>query len=151
MEPATRIERATSHRFGPEPCLTDSYEGGQPPCTIPVQGAHPLQFPPARPFNGTIAARRHPTVQMIDVVLRMMEPATRIERATCGLRTSASPTSDNVSPQETINQNSSNMGGDGASLSCPGSSVVANSECEGARLENPPASATIGSERPSTA
>jgi len=28
MEPATRIERVTRHRFGSETCLTDSYKGG---------------------------------------------------------------------------------------------------------------------------
>ena len=45
MEPATRIERATCHRFGPEACLTDSYEGGQPPCTIPSKGTIPFESP----------------------------------------------------------------------------------------------------------
>jgi hypothetical protein len=30
LESATRIERATSHRFGPEAYLTDSYKGVQP-------------------------------------------------------------------------------------------------------------------------
>ena len=56
-----------------------------------------------------------------------MEPATRIERATCGLRTSADPTSDKLTPQETTNEDSSEVAGDGAGLSCPGSSVVAES------------------------
>src|SRR5438093_4366769 len=32
--------------LGPEACLVDSYEGGQPPCTIPTKGAHPLREPP---------------------------------------------------------------------------------------------------------
>jgi len=54
-----------------------------------------------------------------------MEPATRIERATCDLRTSAAPTSHNRTPQETINQDVSEVGHDGADLSCPGSSMVA--------------------------
>jgi len=55
-----------------------------------------------------------------------MEPATRIERATCGLRITTSPTSDKLTPQETTNQDSPDMGEDGGSLSCPGSSVVAD-------------------------
>jgi hypothetical protein len=54
-----------------------------------------------------------------------MEPAIRIERTTCGLRNSDNATSDNLSPQETTNQDVSEVGADGAGLSCPGSSVVA--------------------------
>ena len=57
-----------------------------------------------------------------------MEPATRIERATCGLRTVPEPTSDNVTPQETTKQAPPDMGLDGGSLSCPGSSVVAEED-----------------------
>src|SRR5687767_3943345 len=57
MEPATRIERATCHRFGPEACLTDSYEGGQPPCTIPTKGTHPLRIPTARWFYHWLGSR----------------------------------------------------------------------------------------------
>ena len=56
-----------------------------------------------------------------------MEPAIRIERTTCGLRISDSPTSGNLTPQETTTQDALDMGPDGAGLSCPGSSVVA--EC----------------------
>ena len=56
----------------------------------------------------------------------VMEPATRIERATCGLRTVPEPTTDNVNPQETTKQDPQDMGLDGSSLSCPGSSVVAD-------------------------
>lgn len=55
-----------------------------------------------------------------------MEPATRIERATCGLRTVPDLTSDNINPQETTTQEVGEMGLDGGSLSCPGSSVVAD-------------------------
>ena len=54
-----------------------------------------------------------------------MEPATRIERATCGLRIPQNPTSDNLKPQETTKEDAPDMGPDGAELSCPGSSVVA--------------------------
>jgi hypothetical protein len=54
-----------------------------------------------------------------------MEPAIRIERTTCGLRISDSPTSDNLTPQETTNRDAPDMVADGAGLSCPGSSVVA--------------------------
>jgi len=57
-----------------------------------------------------------------------MEPAIRIERTTCGLRISDSPTSDNLTPQETTNQDAPDMGTDGADLSCPGSSVVADAD-----------------------
>jgi hypothetical protein len=53
-----------------------------------------------------------------------MEPATRIERATCGLLISEYPTSDKLSPQETTNQDASEVGSDGSGLSCPGSSVA---------------------------
>ena len=42
------LNGATCHRFGAEPCLTDSYEGGQPPCTIPTKGTHPLRNPSGR-------------------------------------------------------------------------------------------------------
>ncbi len=55
-----------------------------------------------------------------------MEPATRIERATCGLRTVPDPTSDNLNPQETTAQEVGKMGLDGGGLSYPGSSVVAD-------------------------
>jgi hypothetical protein len=61
----------------------------------------------------------------VETALRTMEPATRIERATCGLQIISSPTSDNLTPQETTKDDSSDKGQDGASLSCPGSSVVA--------------------------
>jgi hypothetical protein len=59
-----------------------------------------------------------------------MEPATGIEPATCGLRISDSPTSDNLTPQETTTQDALDMGADGAGLSCPGSSVVADSDSD---------------------
>ena len=39
------LNGTTCHRLGPETCLTDSYKGGQPPCTIPTKGAHPLRAP----------------------------------------------------------------------------------------------------------
>ena len=57
---------------------------------------------------------------------RFMEPATRIERATCGLRISSNPTSDNLTPQETTKEDAPEVGTDGSELSCPGSSVVAD-------------------------
>ena len=59
-----------------------------------------------------------------------LEPAIRIERTTCGLRNSDDPTSDNLTPQETTNQDTAQVGADGAVLSCPGSSVVAGSSGE---------------------
>jgi hypothetical protein len=54
-----------------------------------------------------------------------MELATGIEPATCGLRISQGPTSDNLSPQETTKEDAPDMGLDGAKLSCPGSGVLA--------------------------
>jgi hypothetical protein len=42
-----------------------------------------------------------------------MEPAIRIERTTCGLRISDNPISDNLTPQETTNQDAPDMGADG--------------------------------------
>ena len=45
---------------------------------------------------------------------------------TCGLRISDSPTSDNLTLRETTNQDTPDMGPDGAGLSCPGTSVVAD-------------------------
>ena len=72
-----------------------------------------------------------------------MEPAIRIERTTCGLRISNSPTSDSLTPQEITNQDTPDTGLDGAELSCPGSSVVA----EGARFEAPTGAETIGLDR----
>ena len=39
-------DRTTDRRrVGPEACLSASYKGGQPPCTIPTKGAHPLRNP----------------------------------------------------------------------------------------------------------
>ena len=76
-----------------------------------------------------------------------MEPATRIERATCGLRISPHPTSHNLNPQETTNQDAPEVGADGPELSCPGSSVVADAEGEAARFENTPIPEPIGSNR----
>ena len=55
-----------------------------------------------------------------------MEPATGIEPATCGLRNPENPTSDNLKPQETTKKDAPDMGLDGAGLSYPGSSVVAD-------------------------
>jgi hypothetical protein len=63
----------------------------------------------------------------VEISVGFMEPAIRIERTTCGLRIPDSPTSDNLTPQETTNQDTPNREVDGAGLSCPGSSVVAKS------------------------
>ena len=51
--------------------------------------------------------------------------ATRKVEVTRGLGITPGTTSDNLTPPETTNQDSPDMGPDGASLSCPGSSVVA--------------------------
>jgi hypothetical protein len=52
--------------------------------------------------------------------------AERGKQLTCGLRISDNPSSDNLTPQATTTQDPLDMGPDGASLSCPGSSVVAD-------------------------
>ena len=39
-----------------------------------------------------------------------MQPAIRIERTTCGLRSSANPLTDNLTPQETRNQDAPEVG-----------------------------------------
>jgi hypothetical protein len=59
-----------------------------------------------------------------------MELLWRLRSLTCDLRISDSPTSDNLTPQETTNQDAPDMGADGAGLSCPGSSVVADEDDE---------------------
>jgi hypothetical protein len=61
-------------------------------------------------------------------IIEKMETGTRIERTTCGLRISDSPASDNLTPQATTNQDTPDMGSDGAGLSCTGSSVVAEDD-----------------------
>ena len=54
-----------------------------------------------------------------------MEPASGIEPPTCGLRNLDNPTSGNLTPPETTQQDTHKVGADGAGLSCPGSSEVA--------------------------
>ena len=70
-------------------------------------------------FSGICDAPAHPPTMKSLIV---------DERATltCGLRISDDPTSDNLTPQETTNQDTPDMGSDGSVLSCPGSKVVAN-------------------------
>lgn len=48
--------------------------------------------------------------------------------STCGLQNSDSPTSDNVTPQETTEEESGTVGSDGTNLPHPGSSVVADED-----------------------
>jgi len=49
-----------------------------------------------------------------------------MNRATCGLQTSPSDNSDNLTPRETTSQDTGTVGADGGGLPCPGSSVVAD-------------------------
>jgi hypothetical protein len=58
------------------------------------------------PWGGT-------NLQLPEIPRKVLEPATGIEPATCGLRISDSPTSDNLTPQETTNQDAPEMGTDG--------------------------------------
>ena len=146
MEPATGIEPSNRHRFGPHTAspiptkgarsgrLTNSPAFANLTLVIP-RVANPLVGSPRRghtPFGSP-----RPLVQLPEglrftfYVLRFtsaMEPATGIEPATCGLRISDSTTSDNLTPQETTNQDTSDRAQDGPGLSCPGSSVVADSD-----------------------
>ena len=67
-------------------------------------------------------------LQLPEIPWSALEPAIRIERTTCGLRNSDSPTSDNLTPQEATKQDAPDMGPDGPGLSCPGSSAVAEED-----------------------
>ena len=67
-------------------------------------------------------------MQLLEIPWYALEPAARIERATCGLRISDSPTSDNLTLQEITNQDAPDMGADGGDWFCPGSSVVADED-----------------------
>ena len=73
-----------------------------------------------------------------------VELARGIEPPTCGLQTPSDTTSDHLTPRETTQQPTPTMGADGAVLSCPGSSVVADLEGEHVRLEYPAARESIG-------
>lgn len=53
---------------------------------------------------------------------------------TCDLQNSDSPTSDNLTPQETTTQETGTVGAGGGSLSCPGSSVVAEDGLDNSEL-----------------
>lgn len=62
---------------------------------------------------------------------------------TCGLQTSPSDNLDNLTPQETTNQESGTVGAEGISLPFPGSSVVAGCEGTSGSYENPSVTETI--------
>ena len=72
-----------------------------------------------------------------------MELARGIEPPTCGLQNLESATSDNLTPQETTEEESGTVAADGASLSCPGSSVVADCDDGSERVEASTAPETI--------
>ncbi len=76
--------------------------------------------------------------------------APRKVELTRGLGNSESPTSDSLTPQETTKQGDAEVGVDGACLSCPGSSVAADSQGEAVRLENTSIPETIVPDRPSS-
>jgi hypothetical protein len=59
-----------------------------------------------------------------------------MNRATCGLQDAESPTSDNLTPQETTTQDSPDIGRDRVSFPCPGSSVVAESAHDNSELNS---------------
>src|SRR6476469_9343108 len=103
MEPATRIER--SNLSSVRPCSASP---------IPTRGPRPLVRTPRRghiPFESPQPAGS--IVWLGSRSLRDLEPATGIEPATCGLRNSENPTSDNLTPQETTNQPDLEVGADG--------------------------------------
>jgi len=58
--------------------------------------------------------------ELVEISAGFMEPAIRIERTTCGLRSSATPPTDNLTPQESTTQMLLLWGQDGGDLSCPG-------------------------------
>jgi hypothetical protein len=68
------------------------------------------------------------TDEVIETMGESLVPPIRVERTTRGLGITPSTTSDNLTPQETTNQDFPDIGRDRASLSCPGSSVVAKSK-----------------------
>ena len=72
-----------------------------------------------------------------------MELARGIEPPTCGLQNSDRSNSDNLTLQETTTQEIGEMGLDGGSLSCPGSSVVADCDDERGKFEASTGSLTI--------
>lgn len=61
----------------------------------------------------------------MSIVLEMAATSFMVLWAICGLRISSDPHTDNPTPQETTNQDTSESGLDRAVLPCPGSSVVA--------------------------
>ena len=62
--------------------------------------------------------------------MRLVEWKPMLDGRTRGLGITPRTTSDNLTPQETTNQDSPDKGPDGADLSCPGSSVVADEDTE---------------------
>ena len=80
----------------------------------------------------------------VEAAAERVELARGIEPPTCGLQNSDRPTSGNVTPQETTKQDAGTDAADGASLSCPGSSVVADCDKESERVEAATAPETMG-------
>ena len=106
-----------------------------------MKGAQPPRNPPGRPFNYLWGSNSFLLETCFEPHL---DPATRIERATCGLRFSESPTAENVTPQETTSEATPEVGPDRTGLPCPGSSVVAETHADEAGFENPRVPKTIG-------
>ena len=73
-----------------------------------------------------------------------------MNRATRGLQNSESPTSDNLTPQETTTQDMGETGIDGRGLPCAGSRVVADSGCADERFEPSKDPGTIVPDRTSS-
>ena len=60
--------------------------------------------------------------------LKFKELLWQLKNLTCGLRISDSPTSNNLTPQETTNSDVPDIGSDGDDFFCPGSGVVADQD-----------------------
>lgn len=65
--------------------------------------------------------------------LKFKELFWQLRNLTCGLRTSANPSIDNLTRQETTNHDAPEVGPDGGDLSCPGSGEVARMDYVGQR------------------
>ena len=77
-----------------------------------------------------LSRRQEPSEKLLVGSSEVWSRRIGMEPATCGLRISRTPTSDNLNPQETTSQDAPDMGPDGAELSSPGSTVVAETDAE---------------------
>ena len=84
----------------------------------------------SRRFNRAISRANLADIDVSSIKLLSNDRPVLAETATRGLGISDSPTSDNLTPQETTTQDPPDLGPDGLGFSCPGGSVVATTENE---------------------